>query len=155
MVVPKNSEIIVTSHNPKYEFENCIRHEPLNNELEIDRFTEELIQDDMYFLYGDTYYTEKAINAILSQDAQDTIFFGNGKSIVAVKVSDGREFKKHKERVRNLLLEGKIETGKGWQLYQSFTGQDLSQKPEIRDRFIMIDDKTADINTPEDYLRFI
>ena len=52
------SDIIITSHNPKYEIDGAKRYEPKNNVLEIDRFTYELIEDDVCFLYGDTFYTE-------------------------------------------------------------------------------------------------
>ena len=39
-----NCEIIITSHDKRYEIEGSTRYEPLNNVLEIDRFTEELIE---------------------------------------------------------------------------------------------------------------
>lgn len=152
---PSDLEIIVTSHNKNYEFENCRRYEPKNNVLEIDRFTEELIEDDMCFLYGDTYYTDEAIEAIVNTKADKLVFFGNAKSIIAVKIASADEFRKHKNRVREMFLANEIEQCKGWQVYQSFTGQDLKKKPEMGDSFIIIDDGTIDINTPEDYSRLI
>lgn len=155
MMAPKNLEIIVTSHNKKYEFADCKRYEPLNNEFEIDRFTEELIEDNMCFLYGDTYYTEKSIETILNTNTSETLFFGNSKSIIAIKIVDGMEFRGHKRRVRAMFLDGKIENCKGWQIYQSFTGQNMLQSPEIGSRFVLIEDGTIDINTPDDYLKFI
>ncbi|MBS5390597.1 MAG: hypothetical protein ACLRHC_07230 [Anaerovoracaceae bacterium] len=154
-MAPENSEIIVTSHNPKYEFDNCKRYEPINNEIEIDRFTEELIEDDMYFFYGDTYYTEAAIKTIFNTKMPNTVFFGNNRSIVAIKVEDGTQFREHKSRVKRMFIEGKIEKCKGWQLYQSFTNQNMLCMPEIKENFVLIDDGTADINTPEDYFKFV
>lgn len=88
-------EIIVTSHDPRYEFEGCIRHEPINNIYEIDRFTDELIISDMCFLYGDTFYTEESISKILNTKAEDLLFFGNQESIVAVNIKDHILFRKH------------------------------------------------------------
>ena len=44
-------EVIITSHDPRYEVEGARRYEPKNNHLEIDRFTEELIEDNVCFLY--------------------------------------------------------------------------------------------------------
>ena len=38
----RTAEILVTSHDPRYEFEGSTRYEPMNNVYEIDRFTEEL-----------------------------------------------------------------------------------------------------------------
>ena len=61
----KNSEIIITSHDSNYEIEGAVRYEPKHNVLEIDRFTEELIEDQICFLYGDTYYPEETVDLII------------------------------------------------------------------------------------------
>jgi len=144
-------EVIITSHDERYEFEGSRRHEPLNNNLEIDRFTQELIADNTCFLYGDTYYTEEALREILDTENEDVLFFGNAKSIVAINVRDSALFEKHVSNVRQLFLEGKIEKCVGWQVYQSITGQDFSKKAEMGGRFVILDAKTTDINTPEEY----
>ena len=94
------SEVIITSHDARYEIEGAVRYEPKNNNLEIDRFTEELIADDVCFLYGDTYYSEEAARTITETEAEDILFFGNTKAIVAIKVADGGLFKQHVDRVR-------------------------------------------------------
>ena len=125
------------------------------NEYEIDRFTDELIEKDTCFLYGDTYYTESAIEAIVKADTDRILFFGNERSIVAVKITDQAEFRYHKERVKKKYIAGEIGQCKGWQVYQSFTGQDLSAKPAIKENFVVLDDGTADVNTPEDYRRLV
>lgn len=144
-------EVIITSHDERYEFEGSRRHEPLNNNLEIDRFTEELIMDDTCFLYGDTYYMEDALKQILEEENESILFFGNQKSIVAINVRDAEMFRSHVDNVRKLFLEGKLEKCVGWQVYQSVTGQDFSQKAVIGEKFIKLDNKTTDINTPEEY----
>lgn len=149
-------EIIITSHNQNYEFEGCKRYEPLDNNYEIDRFTEELIIDNMCFLYGDTYYTESALKKILeTRNGKEILFFGNEKSIVAVKIGDGENFRFHKDKVKKSFINGEIENCKGWQVYQSLTGQNLKKAPIVDKNFILIDDKTTDINTPEDYDRLV
>lgn len=149
--IDENCEVIVTSHDPRYEFKGSRRHEPVNNVLEIDRFTGELIQDDMCFLYGDTYYTRQALHKIVNEETDDILFFGNRKSIVAVKIKDSSLFSRHLALVRNMYLSGELEKCKGWQVYQSFTGQDFSCPPEPGSKFIFLDEKTTDINTPEEY----
>lgn len=146
-----DTEIIVTSHDARYEFDGCIRHEPIDNRLEIDRFTEELITDDMCFLYGDTYYSDDTMKKIILLHPEDILFFGNQKSIVAVKIKDAGLFRRHVKNVKKLYLEGKIDKCVGWQVYQSFTGQDLRYKPAIGSKFVLVDEKTRDINTPEEY----
>ena len=74
------ADVIITSHDPRYEVPGARRYEPLNNHLEIDRFTEELIGDDVCFLYGDTYYSQEAMDTILKTETEDMIFFGNDHS---------------------------------------------------------------------------
>lgn len=145
------AEVIITSHDERYEFEGSTRHEPLNNNLEIDRFTEELIENDTCFLYGDTYYTESSLVEILQKEVTDIVFFGNSKSIVAVKIKDAGLFEKHVSNVKTLFLEGKIEKCVGWQVYQSVTGQDLTKKAVLGEKFVLLDSQTTDINTPEEY----
>lgn len=148
----ETGQVIITSHDERYEISGATRYEPLNNNLEIDRFTEELIADEVCFLYGDTYYSEAAIKEIQSQNTDSVLFFGNEKSIVAVKVADGALFKHHVDRVRQLFLEGKIPKCIGWQVYQSLVGLPFMEK-RIRENFVLLKDDTEDFNSPEDYNR--
>ena len=147
-------EVIVTSHDQRYEFAGSRRYEPQNNRLEIDRFTEELIEDDMCFLYGDTYYTENAIQRILETQTDDILFFGNRKTIVGVKIKDSELFRKHVATVRKLYLEGQISKCIGWQVYQSLTNQDFEKAAELGRNFIFVDEQTVDIDTEMDYNAF-
>ena len=144
-------EIIITSHDERYEFPGARRHEPENNIYEIDRFTPELVQGDMCFLYGDTVYDKSVLADIAASETEDILFYGNRKSIVAVRIEDADYFRKHFNRVRELFVSGEIDKCKGWQLYQSVTGQDMKQAPAIGDKFILVDEHTTDINTPEEY----
>lgn len=143
------AEIFITSHDPRYDIPGAVRHEPLNNVLEIDRFTKELIQDDICFLYGDTFYSDEAMDVILGTDTDKVLFFGNGRSIVAIKAADGKLFDAHVERVRKLFLENAIDTCKGWQVYQSYAGLAFGDRSQT-DCFIYINDETRDFNAPED-----
>ncbi len=145
-------QVIITSHDPRYEVDGAVRYEPRNNHLEIDRFTEELIEDNVCFLYGDTYYSEEAATSIINTVAEDILFFGNLRSIVAIKVADGELFRNHVERVRTLFIEGKIEKCIGWQVYQSFMGLPFDEK-RIDKKYIVLKDGTEDFNSPEDYNR--
>ena len=146
------ADIVITSHDPRYEVPGARRYEPQNNHLEIDRFTEELIADDVCFLYGDTFYSESVIQKIADTPAEKLLFFGNERSIVAIKVADGALFRQHVERVRALFLAGKIEKCIGWQVYQSFEGLPFGEKTIAAD-YILIQDGTEDFNSPADYNR--
>ena len=142
-------EVIITSHDPRYEVEGAVRYEPKNNVLEIDRFTRELIEDDVCFLYGDTYYSDSSMEMIVGHEVEDLLFFGNEKSIVAVKVKDAGVFQKHMDNVTELFLAEKIKDCKGWQVYQSFMNLPFDIK-QIADKYIYIKDETKDFNSPED-----
>lgn len=142
-------EMIITSHDSRYEVAGARRYEPKHNVLEIDRFTTELIEDNICFLYGDTYYSEVSIKTIVDTVAEDLLFFGNERSIVAVKVADAQVFSKHVNRVRELFLAGKIDKCIGWQVYQSFLGLPFGEKT-ITKKYIYLCDDTRDFNSPED-----
>ncbi len=149
----KNSEIIITSHDKRYDIEGASRYEPENNNLEIDRFTEELIANDVCFIYGDTYYTDKEMGIITNKKLNigEMDFFGNSKSIVAIKVYDGNLFKSHVENVRNLFLKGVIKKCIGWQVYASYNNSSYEEKT-IGNNFIVLNDGTIDFNEYEEYL---
>lgn len=146
----KTAEIIITSHNPEYEVKGARRYEPLNNKIELDRFTQELIEDNVCFLYGDTYYSDNTIKQIIESETSDLLFFGNSKSIVAIKVKNAKILQKHIDNVRKLFLEEKIKNCKGWQVYQSFQNLEFDKK-QIKDKFIITDEDTQDYNTPKEY----
>jgi len=143
----EDCDILITAKDECHEVKGAIRHRPLNNKDEIDRFTAELINDQVCFLYGDTYYTDDALVGIIKTVGTKLLFFGDEKRIIAVKVFDGSCMKKHVEAVKRVNPNGK-----GWHLYQAYTGLELY---EIGHDFVVVEDKTQDFNTPEDYLGFI
>ncbi len=150
------ADIIITSHDKRYGVEGATRYEPKNNNLEIDRFTEELIEDNICFIYGDTYYQESQMEIIINKQRQkySVDFFGNSKSIVAIKVYDSRDFKYHVDNVRSLFLRGKIKKCIGWQVYASYTDSDFDGK-KIGKAFTLIDNMTTDFNKYDEYVDVI
>lgn len=149
------AEVIITSHNKALHIDGAVRYEPKNNVLEIDRFTAELIGDDMCFLYGDVYYSEEAVKAIVEcADKQPLLFVGSEKSICAVLVKDGALFKSLYEKIRSMFLDGKITECKGWQVYHLYAGLPLESR-EIGGGYLITDSFTRDFNSPDDYNEFI
>ena len=148
------SAIIITSRNKLLETKGAELYKPLQDSLEIDRFTYELIEEDTCFLYGDTYYTESAIKTIVNQQTEDILFFGNSQRIFAVKVKDAQLMKTHIDIIKKLFLSGEINDCKGWQLYQSITGTPFGDKT-ISEKYFLINDITTDFNRPEEYELFI
>lgn len=136
-------DIIVTSHDTRYEFEYAKRYVPLNNVSEIDRFTYELIEDNITFMYGDTYYPIDTLKCIVNTNTDDILYFGNN-SIIAIKIKNSNKFKKCIDNLKNNTLI----KGNGWNTYQYLFGKDLFSK-EITSNFIKVD-KYVNINNKED-----
>lgn len=77
------AEIIITSHDESVSIPGAVRYEPKNNVLEIDRFTAELIGDDMCFLYGDVLYSESAVKSVISHRGEKPLLFFGSKRAYA------------------------------------------------------------------------
>lgn len=149
------AEVMITSHNAGLSIAGAQRYEPKNNVLEIDRFTAELIGDDMCFLYGDVLYSEQALRTVAeSRGKEPVLFFGSRESICAVLVGDGELFRSLYLEVRRLFLEGKISECKGWQVYHLYAQLPLGGRG-IGKSYVLLDSFTRDFNSPDDYLRFI
>ncbi len=148
-----DASVIVTSHFENLRVKYAEIYAPKNNKIEIDRFTEELIEDNSVFLYGDCFYTEETLKKIIHFSNDSLLFFGSDKHIFAIKVHNAELFKKHISIVKELFLNGKIKSCIGWQVYRSFQGLDL-EKNQIANDFILIDDETRDFNNLYDYYEF-
>lgn len=150
----ENAKIIITSHDERYEVQGAERYEPMNNKLEIDRFTWELIEDDLCFLYGDTYYTDEAIKHICAAEGRELLFFGAEDAIVAVSVFNAAVMKAHVSKVREEYLAGRLKNCKGWQVYYSFMDSEAGAQDQTS-CFIQLKDGTRGFNTVEEYNAFI
>lgn len=148
-----DASIIITSHYENLKIEGAEIYAPQNNNIELDRFTSELIEKNVVFLYGDSYYTENAVKTIIENSNSSILFFGNNNRIFAVKVADDKLFERHINNVRKLFSEGKIKSCIGWQVYQSFQNISFEEK-KIADDFVVIDDDTCDFNWLNDYYEF-
>lgn len=122
-----------------------------HNDCEADRF--ELFNEPVCYLYGDVYYSEEAIKAIIAAEVEDILFLGSQQEIFAVKVKELKLFYKHKNRVKRMYLNGEIDRCIGWEVYRSINGIPLD-KHWINGRYIYIEDETNDIDYPEDYEEF-
>lgn len=139
------SDVIITSHNPEMEFEGATRYEPKDNNEEIDRFTYEFLDEEVTFLYGDTYYNEDALHKIIETKTDDILFFATSTSIVGVKVIDYVQFKQYIDYIKEQQI-----VGKGWTVYQLSNGLPIGSK-EPRENLIMVSEETFDIDSPSEY----
>lgn len=128
--------------------------EQTKNDCEIDRFEESIIKGDICYLYGDVYYTEEALKTIINTLVDDVMFFGSEDEIFGVKVKDVNMFLRHKQRVKDLYLSGKIDRSIGWEIYRSINNIDFREHM-ITNRYIKILDETDDIDFPSDYEKFV
>ena len=149
----EDAEVIISSSNPAYETPGARRHAPEHGELEIDRFCYELIDDNTCFLYGDAFYTEDAMKVIVERPVHGVGFFGNERSIVAVKVSDGAQMRRAMDFLLEQIQSGAMEDAKGWHLYHYLQGMPLEGR-EIGGNFELVRDATMDFNRPEDWEAF-
>lgn len=149
------AEVIITSHNEALSVKGAERYEPKNNVLEIDRFTSELIADNVCFLYGDVFYAEETISRIVNDTSEEAaLFFGNEKSICAVLVRDGALFASLVGEIRSRFLSGEISECKGWQVYHLYASLPLESR-DIGEHFVNVSNLTCDFNAPEDYEQFV
>lgn len=152
------AEVIISSADERCEAKGATRYVPVRNELEIDRFVPELTADGVVFLYGDTYYKEALISQIVEAPVRDLLFFGDEKTIFAIKVGKGDVMSRHFQRVRDSFLAGKLTTCKGWQVYQSYLQLEHNM-PDVADHvigpeYVLVHDGTGDFNTPDDFEAF-
>lgn len=152
--VDNESEVIITSRDKRYDVKGALRYEPKSNVLEIDRFTYELIEDNVCFLYGDTLYNKENIEIIANTNSEEIIFFGDERSIIAVKVMDASLFKKHIDIVKDKFLKKEIDKCIGWQVYQSFAGLTFGTKQIVEKKFLLVS-QVNNINAPEDLERLM
>lgn len=145
------TDYIITTSDERYKQYGETR-EQTNNDCEIDRY-EEIEDDEICYLYGDVYYTEEAMDTIINTPTDEILFFGSDMEIFAVKIKDKDLFMKHKHKVKELYLKGKIERCIGWEVYKSINNLPLDEYA-ITDRFVFIQDGTDDIDTPKNYLNF-
>ena len=54
---PNDIEIIVSSKYKELDLYDCLRYESSHHQYEIDRFEDELVDDNMCFLYGNHNFT--------------------------------------------------------------------------------------------------
>lgn len=148
------ADIVISSSDRRCAVPGIRRFEPALHECEIDRFAQELICDNVCFLYGDTYYTEESVWVISSAEVTNMLFFGSCKTIFAVRSRFAETMRGNVVALRSLFLNGGINVCKGWQLYQRYAGLPLGE-PCIGDDYVLIEDGTRDFNSPEDLNEFV
>jgi hypothetical protein len=159
-------DILVTG---RYKLKDVIVYDPLDNDFDyntekgywLSAFSKEFLNEPVCFIWGDVYFSEKAIKTIVENETKSTLFFCSYKNKsfryikewdepFAYKVVDTDLFKRHIDRVKKLFDEGKTERHPiVWELYRSINGIDVN-KHELKDNVVIINDITCDIDDPGD-----
>lgn len=146
------TDYIITTSDERYKQYGETKPQSYND-CEVDRF-EETNDEQVCYLYGDVYYTEEALKTIINTPTDDILFFGSEMEIVGVKVVNKDLFFEHKNKVKQLYLNGEISRCIGWEVYKSLNELPLEEYA-ITDRFYLINDGTDDIDSPSNYLDFL
>lgn len=164
-------DIIVTSHDKRFDNLGAVRYEPLFNDYKpkenegywLSAFPIELIDEPLTFLLGDVYYSENAIKTIVKTKTTSILFFCKSKKDgysdkyikhhdepLGFKVEDYNLFKNSIYEVKKLKDLG--ETNREpitWELYRFINNIDVN-KHELKDNYIAINDESCDIDTEKD-----
>lgn len=117
--------------------------------------------EPVIYLHGDVYYTEEAIKKILNYDAKENTFIGNeiarnpqhlnwGEPFGWLIV-DQEKFRNDIEKTKKLQDEGKLTRGYAlsWELYRVSNNYDPNYMLINDNNYLSINDKTIDIDRPE------
>ena len=116
--------------------------------------------DKVVYLWGDVYFSEKAIKTIVEYKTHKDILFGtsdaknkyhqNWGEPFAYKVNNYKNFINSIEEVKKLYDKGLINRQPiVWELYRYMHKLDINTQ-RITEDYVCIDDETIDIDSPEE-----
>lgn len=164
-------DILVTSHDPRFDNLGAARYEPLFNDYKpkegkgywLSAFPRELLNQQITFLLGDVYYSENAIKTIVESKTASVLFFCTDKRLgyderyikhhdepLAFKVENYELFKEAIYSVKKMKDKGITHREPiMWELYRFINKIDVN-KHELTNNYIAINDGTCDIDTEKD-----
>lgn len=113
------------------------------------------------YLHGDVYYSEEAIKKILNYNPKVNTMIGNKWALndnhdkvgepFGWIIVDQEKFRNAINKCKQLQDEGKIERGYAisWELYEVLNGYNVNDFIITEDTYLVIDDETDDIDSPE------
>ena len=165
-------DIIITSHDEKFDNLGVKRYESNNNSWDynkntgywLDAFPLEILDKPTTYLFGDVYYSENAIKQIVETKTNDILFFCTYENQddryikhhdepLAFKVNNINKFKKHIKKVKEAKDKGLCEREPiAWELYRSINNQNLNEH-KMTKGYIAINDESCDIDTKCDIIK--
>jgi len=160
-------DIYISSNNPIFDSCGVPRLEHKNEYINkgtsntgywLDAFYK--TNEPTVYIWGDVYFTEKAIETIVKYKTNNNVFFGTGAAYnkwhynwgepFAYIVNDYKTFYKGIEDVKRLKDEGKCKREPVvWELYRYLHGLDINIQ-QITEDYVSIDDGTMDIDSPKE-----
>lgn len=119
------------------------------------------MKEETTYLFGDVFYSDKAIKTIIESETNGVLFFGSRnlnrldnfkewEEPFGFKVVNMRLFRAGIEACKELKDEGKTNREPiSWELYRVINGYPVN-KHIIGDNYIAIDDITTDFDKPEE-----
>lgn len=162
-------KVIITSHDKRFDNLGAERYEPKNNIYEpfketgywLNAFPLEILTEPTIYLFGDVYYSEKAIKTILETPTDDILFFctynnpspyyiKHHDEPMAYKVVNIDKFKEHIQKVKDAKDKGLCcREPVTWELYRSINNQELNIHTMTKG-YVAINDESCDIDTIKD-----
>lgn len=167
----KIKDIIITSHDSRFNSLGAVRYEPKFNDYKprqnkgywLSAFPIELMTEPVTFLLGDVYYSDDGIKTIVESKTESVLLFCTSKQDgysekyikhhdepLGFKVVDCELFKKHIEKLKRMYdMRMTARHPIAWELYRSINGLDVN-KHRLTTNYIPINDETCDIDRLED-----
>lgn len=160
-------KIYISTNNPVFNYLGDIpklRHEN-NFTLENGKSTGYWLDafyptnEEVCYIFGDVYFSDKAIKTIVEYQCQENTLFGNSVAKnefhenwgepFAYKVVKPKEFRDGINKVKELYDQGKIIRHPiVWELYRYLNNLDINIQ-RITNNYVCIDDYTIDIDYPD------
>ena len=161
-------DIAISSNNPQFDGLGVPRLEHNNtykqiNGTQVGYWLDAYypVEEPVCYIYGDVYYTDKAIKTIVEYQSNKNTLFGtsdaknkyhqNWGEPFAYKVWDYTTFFKGIEDVKRLQDKGLTNRMPvTWELYRYLNNLDVNVQRVLDDTYICIDDGTMDVDSPEE-----
>lgn len=158
-------DVVVLANNPAFDCLGVPRIE--NPENDYVHGTDKLWLNAFYpffcevcFIFGDVYFSQAAIETIVNDDHEGNVLFGSAISAnkagknwgepFAYIVRDFAHFWEAREAVIDLYYWGKLKRHPiAWEVYRYENGLDVNVQAVKEETFVIIDDGTIDLDSPE------
>ncbi len=165
-------DIVITSNNPIFDNFGVLRIENKENTFSQDSSWTNMqgwwldgfyrFNEPTCYLFGDVYYSERAIQEVVYDYDKNFIFVGSDpqrnegytlkpwEEPLAFMVFNYNNFYDAIDEVKKLYLEGKVKRHPiAWEVYRYLCGYDVNER-KLEDHFVCINDYSCDVDCMED-----